>query len=105
MIAGAEQGQGFTRNPLERLGLSFPTRATRAIGNPEIHLTRMSRLWIPGQAFGLPGMTPSKRMVQPESVSLVPHADQIADDFELQIGDGVMSVLFHIGAKHGVEVA
>jgi hypothetical protein len=36
---------------------SFPTRVLRAIGNPESKPAFLDRLWIPGQAFGLPGMT------------------------------------------------
>jgi hypothetical protein len=36
--------------------MSFPTRAQRAIGNPEMPIIR-ELLWIPDQAFGLSGMT------------------------------------------------
>ena len=37
--------------------LSFPTRASRAIGNPKSRPRSWRLLWIPGQAFGPPGMT------------------------------------------------
>jgi hypothetical protein len=36
--------------------VSFPTRAQRAIGNPQ-NRSFANSLWIPDQAFGLSGMT------------------------------------------------
>ncbi|MBI1981363.1 MAG: hypothetical protein HYS63_07410 [Methylocystis sp.] len=42
----------------------------------------LDRLWIPGQAFGLPGMTWPKRTDQPESVSGGPIlSGEVADKF------------------------
>jgi len=37
--------------------MSFPTRALRAIGNPESQQASWVLRWIPDQAFGLSGMT------------------------------------------------
>jgi hypothetical protein len=42
--------------------LSFPTAAKRTIGNPELTIAAAS--WIPGQTFGLPGMTKVRSATQ-----------------------------------------
>jgi hypothetical protein len=37
--------------------MSFPTAANRPIGNPWMASAGVCDSWIPGQTFGLPGMT------------------------------------------------
>jgi hypothetical protein len=44
-------------HPLKAHKVSFPTRASRAIGNPESLQKSRTLLWILDQAFGLSGMT------------------------------------------------